>query len=69
MESNSEEIVKLEIKVSYLEDFVNQIQEVLVNQQEEIRVLNEKVKFLTEKLLEISDAFEGDIPNRKPPHY
>ena len=69
MESNLEEIVKLEIKVSYLEDFVNQIQEVLVNQQEEIKVLQAKVKSLTEKLLEISDAFEGDIPNRKPPHY
>ena len=69
MESNLEEIVKLEIKVSYLEDFVNQLQEVLVNQQEEIKVLQAKVKSLTEKLREISDAVEGDIPNRKPPHY
>ena len=43
MESNLEEIVKLEIKVSYLEDFVNQLQEVLVNQQEEIKVLQAKV--------------------------
>ena len=42
MESNLEEIVKLEIKVSYLEDFVNQLQEVLVNQQEEIKVLQTK---------------------------
>ena len=69
MESNLEEIVKLEIKVSYLEDFVNQLQEVLVNQQEEIKVLQAKVKSLTENLLDISDAVECDIPNRKPPHY
>ena len=31
--------------------------------------LFEEVKSLTEKLREISDAVEGDIPNRKPPHY
>ena len=46
MESNLEEIVKLEIKVSYLEDFVNQLQEVLVNQQEEIKVLQAKWKLI-----------------------
>ena len=69
MESNLEEIVKLEIKVSYLEDFVNQLQEVLVNQQEEIKVLQTKVKTKKKKIREISDAVEGDIPNRKPPHY
>lgn len=66
---NEERITALEMKVSYLEDFLNQIQEVAVEQEKTIEVLRKEVKLMSTRLHEISDTLEGDIPNRKPPHY
>lgn len=62
-------ITNLEIKVSYLEDFLNQIQEVCVKQSEEIEQLHRQVKAIKSKISEMNDQLESDIPNRKPPHY
>lgn len=68
MEQN-DRITELEIKVSYLEDFLNQIQAVAVEQTKDIEKLKKENKALIEKMREMSDSLEGDIPNRKPPHY
>ena len=69
MENENDRLTALEIKVAYLEDFMNQIQEVVVKQAKEIDILHAENKMMAEKIHELSDAFEGDIPNRKPPHY
>lgn len=66
---NEERITALEVKVSYLEDFLNQIQEVAVEQEKTIETLKKEIKLMSTRLHEVSDAVEGDIPNRKPPHY
>ncbi len=68
--SNTDErITQLEVKVSYLEDFLNQVQEVAVSQAKEIDRLKASNHLLIEKMKELSDLAEGEIPNRKPPHY
>ncbi|MCF0241091.1 MAG: SlyX family protein [Treponema sp.] len=64
-----ERLTNIEIKLAYMEDFVNQIQEVAVKQAEEIEKLKHDNKILSEKLKDIYDNMDGDIPNRKPPHY
>ena len=64
-----ERITELEIKVSYLEDFLNQIQEVAVGQAKEIEHLKAENRLMIEKIKELADLSEGEIPNRKPPHY
>lgn len=64
-----ERLTALEVKVSYLEDFLNQIQEVAVGQSKEIQNLKAENKILAEKVKELADITEGDIPNRRPPHY
>lgn len=69
MSAESERIDALEIKVSYLEDFMNQIQGVAVEQAKTIEKLKAEIKMMSEKLRDVSDSLEGDIPNRKPPHY
>lgn len=63
-----ERLDRIEMKLSYLEDFVERLQAVVVEQnrlteklQQEHRVLKDKILFLTKELEE--------IPNRKPPHY
>ncbi|MBS7260622.1 MAG: SlyX family protein [Treponema sp.] len=64
-----ERITNIEIKLAYMEDFVNQIQEVAVKQAEEIEKLKHDNQILSQKLKDVYDNMEGDIPNRKPPHY
>lgn len=69
MENYDDKITELQIKISYLEDFMNQIQEVTVEQTKDIEKLKKENKALVEKIKELAENAEGDIPNRKPPHY
>lgn len=64
-----ERITNLEVKVSYLEDFLNQIQEVCVEQTKEIELLKKENKLMKEKIKDLVELTGEDIPNRKPPHY
>lgn len=70
MEKEAEErFTSIEMKLAYMEDFVNQIQKVAVEQSSTIEKLKKEVKLMSDRIREMSDAMEGDIPNRKPPHY
>lgn len=66
---DDEKVIELETKLAYLEDFMNQIQEVAVQQTKDIEKLKVENKILKDKVKDLSDWAEGDIPNRKPPHY
>lgn len=68
-EDKEKRLMDLEIKLSYMEDFMNQIQEVAVQQTKDIEKLKAENKIMAERIKELIDAAEGDIPNRKPPHY
>jgi SlyX protein len=69
MDKETEErFIALETKLAYLEDFVNQLQEVSVAQSKQIDVLKQENKLLSGRLQDLSDNLE-EIPNRKPPHY
>ena len=68
-QETDERLTAIEMKLSYMEDFVNQIQKVAVEQAKTIDRLQKDIKLMSEKIHEMSNAVEGDIPNRKPPHY
>lgn len=68
-ESLEKRITNLEIKFSYLEDFLNQIQEVCIEQTKTISLLKKESRLMAEKLHDLLENAEGEIPNRKPPHY
>ena len=65
----TDRLTAIEMKLAYMEDFVNQIQSVAVEQAKTIDKLQKEIKLMSDKIREMSDAVEGDIPNRKPPHY
>lgn len=70
MEKEAEDrITGLEIKLAYLEDYVNQLQAVSVEHTETIERLITENRMMSRKICDMSDQLEGDIPNRKPPHY
>ena len=64
-----QELIALETKLAYMEDFVNQLQTVTVEHTKLIDSLREENKLMAQKIKDMSDLLEGDIPNRKPPHY
>lgn len=70
MEKETDErLTAIEMKLAYMEDFVNQIQNVAVEQAKTIDKLQKEMKLMSEKIHEMSNTMEGDIPNRRPPHY
>ena len=70
MEKETEErLTAIEMKLAYMEDFVNQIQNVAVEQAKTIDKLQKENKLMADRIREMSNNFEGESPNRKPPHY
>ena len=67
-----ERLTAIEMKLAFMEDFVRQIQEVAVEQAKTIDMLKKEKKenkLISDRLRDMSDYLEGDVPNRKPPHY
>lgn len=62
-------LTAIEVKLAYMEDFVNQIQNVAVEQAKTIDKLQKEIKLMSDRIREMLNTMEGDIPNRKPPHY
>ena len=70
METNIEDrFITLETKLAYLEDFLSQIQNVTVEHTKELDLLRKENKMLAQKVKDMAEQLEGDIPNRRPPHY
>ena len=70
MEKETEDrLTAIEMKLAYMEDFVNQIQNVAVEQTKTIDKLQKEIKLMSDRIRDMSNQMEGDIPNRKPPHY
>ncbi len=70
MEHDAEErIIALETKLAYMEDFIDQLQAVTVEHTETIELLRRENRLLSQKVRDMAEQLEGDIPNRKPPHY
>lgn len=62
-------MTEIEIKFSYLEDFLNKLQNIAVEHDKTIDQLKSENRILKQKVRELVEAQEGDIPNRRPPHY
>lgn len=58
----------LEIRLAYLEDFLNRLQDQVVERGAQADRMAAEQGALKEKLLQIASELE-EIPNRKPPHY
>lgn len=59
----------LEIKTAYLENFVAQLQEVVVEQQRTIDSLKQDLLQQKDLLLALREAVGDPIEQKRPPHY
>jgi SlyX protein len=70
MEDNMTEnrLQTIEMKLTYLEDFLQRLQDEVVSRNNVIDKLNAEHKAIKDKVLQIAANLE-EIPNQKPPHY
>ncbi|MDR1107751.1 MAG: SlyX family protein [Spirochaetaceae bacterium] len=61
-------IEKIEIKLAFLEDFLNRLQEEVLERNLLIDKLRLEQRAMKERLLSLSREAE-EIPAKKPPHY
>lgn len=62
-----EKFIALETKIAYMEDFIQKLQDEVVESSRQIMILREENKVLSGRIKDLSENL--DIPNRKPPHY
>lgn len=67
---SEESIVRLETKVAYQDDLIQQLNEVVIEQQQRIRDLESKTRLLSKKLEDLLElAAEERTAGERPPHY
>ena len=64
-----EELERLEIKASYLEDTVAKLNEVVIDQERTIGSLIMRIESLERKVEDLIEVSSEARPNRRPPHY
>ena len=69
IEELNNRMTSIEIKFSYLEDFLDKLQNIAVEHDKIIEQLRTENRILKQKVRELVENQEGDIPNRRPPHY
>ena len=63
-------LVEMEIKITYQEDTVQELNKVIYQQQKMIDQLEATCRFLLDQVKDLSDtASEKSVSNERPPHY
>ena len=65
----NENIERLEIKISYLESMISELNEVVISQGREITHLKIQLEGLEKKVEDLIEESGEARPNRRPPHY
>ena len=64
-----EELERLEIKVSYLENLVDELNKAVIEQDKTIMVMQKQIESLEKKVEDLIEVSGEARPNRRPPHY
>ena len=64
-----EDLERLEIKASYLEDTVAKLNEVVIDQERTIGSLLMRIESLEKKVEDLIEVSSEARPSRRPPHY
>ena len=64
-----DEIIELETKIAYLENALMDLQNAEEENRKNIQTLKDENRVLKNKIKEILENMDPDIPSRRPPHY
>ena len=62
-------LIELEIKLSYQESIITDLNESVIAQQREIDRLKTGMEMLKKRLQELQDVSGENLPHTRPPHY
>ena len=62
-------LVKIETKLSYQEDLLDQLNSIIIRQQKEIDSLKRELLLMQEKITTINESTENTNMDERPPHY
>ena len=62
-------LVKIETKLSYQEDLLDQLNSIIIRQQKEIDSLKRELLLLQEKITTINESTENTNMDERTPHY
>ena len=65
----SQKQIDLEIKITFLEETVGELNKVVYLQQRSIDRIQNQLNELHEKMEALQDSAGGNLPHVKPPHY
>ena len=66
---SDDHLVKIETKLSYQEDLLDQLNSIIIRQQKEIDSLKRELLLLQEKITTINESTENTNMDERPPHY
>lgn len=66
---NDKRIAELEIRLSFLEDTLEQLNAVISRQDQEIRQLTKLLTQFDSRVQSITEQLSPEITNEPPPHY
>ena len=61
--------IELEIKITFLEDTLTELNQVVYKQQRTIDELDRTIRKLSDRIEELENSSGEDLPHVKPPHY
>ena len=62
-------ITELEIKITYTEDLVDELNRIVFRQQQQIDLLINEIKSLRDQIQAITPAEQRSLRDELPPHY
>ena len=62
-------LVKIETKLSYQDDLLDQLNSIIIRQQKEIDSLKRELLLLQKKITTINESTENTNMDERPPHY
>jgi len=65
----NERVTDLEIKLSYHEQTIDELNQIVIRQQKEIQILNEYLKSLSNKVNLLKEEINDKMEHELPPHY
>lgn len=66
---NTDSQVEMEIKLTFLENTITELNQVVYKQQKTIDTTDQAIKKLAAKIEELENATGEDLPYCKPPHH
>ncbi len=63
------DLTELQIKVAYLEDTVDTLNDIIAKQDRQLTDLQDQLKLIYRRLESTADVSEFDVLADKPPHY